>query len=252
MVMASGAMAWCLVLVGCVVSTSAFVLEGSPQTFAQYPRWNPGPNGSLEFAFQTQDPSGLLLYADDGGSYEFFAVKLVEGAVRLQYNLGGGSRLLSVGRGLNDGAWHSVRIQRNFQQTSLSVDGHTETRQAKALDHEFGSASSNSYVYFGGLPELLTRQVGGAKLTLPVVALEPRLLAQIANVSYAEGARGHARPVLPVASKVGIGCVRKVVSWSGQTVKMRHWSNWVIKGPPQPLSAEASKVYQGWWDRILG
>ncbi|XP_066961792.1 neurexin 1 isoform X2 [Macrobrachium rosenbergii] len=164
-------------------SISGFLLEGSPSSFAQFPRWVPGANGSLEFEFLTQEPSGLFLYTDDGGSYEFFEVKLIEGSVRLHYNLGGGARLLTVGRGLNDGRWHRVKVSRRHDKTQLTVDGVSEFRSAKALDHEFGSPASNSFVYVGGLPELVSRQVG-ARLTLPVVTLEPRFAGQIRQLVY--------------------------------------------------------------------
>ncbi|XP_042874196.1 neurexin-1-like isoform X2 [Penaeus japonicus] len=180
-------------------AVGGFVLEGSPTSFAQFPRWVPGPNGSLEFEFLTREPSGLFLYTDDGGSYEFFEVKLIEGAVRLHYNLGGGARLLTVGRGLNDGTWHKVRVSRRHDRTQLTVDGATETRSAKALVHEFGSPASNSFVYVGGLPELLTRQVG-AKLTLPVITLEPRFAGQFRNLVYT-GSDGKSRKQDMIASQ---------------------------------------------------
>ncbi|XP_071518617.1 neurexin 1 isoform X3 [Panulirus ornatus] len=180
-------------------AVSGFLLEGSPTSFAQFPRWVPGANGSLEFEFLTREPNGLLLYTDDGGSYEFFEVKLVEGAVRLHYNMGGGARLLTVGRGLNDGVWHHVKVSRRHDRTHLTVDGVTETRVLKALNHEFGSPESNSFVYLGGLPLLVTRQVG-SRLTLPVVTLEPRFAGQFRELVYM-GADGVARKQNMIASQ---------------------------------------------------
>ena len=53
---------------------------------------------------------GLLLYMDDGGYFDFIEVKLVSGALRCRFNLGEGAETLSLGRDLDDGAWHrSVR-----------------------------------------------------------------------------------------------------------------------------------------------
>lgn len=192
---------WCLAVALTVSrAVSGFLLEGSPASFAQFPRWVPGANGSLEFEFLTREPNGLLLYTDDGGSYEFFEVKLVEGAVRLHYNMGGGARLLTVGRGLNDGLWHHVKVSRRHDRTHLTVDGVTETRVLKALNHEFGSPESNSFVYLGGLPLLVTRQVG-SRLTLPVVTLEPRFAGQYRELVYM-GADGVARTQNMIASQV--------------------------------------------------
>lgn len=192
---------WSLTLVLVVIQTvGGFLLEGSPTSFAQFPRWVPGPNGSLEFEFLTREPNGLLLYTDDGGSYEFFELKLIEGAIRLHYNIGGGARLLTVGRGLNDGVWHRVKVSRRHDRTHLTVDGATETRVLKAVDHEFGSPDTNSFVFVGGLPLLVTRQVG-TRLTLPVVTLEPRFAGQFRGLVYT-GVDGTARSQNMIASQV--------------------------------------------------
>lgn len=48
---------------------------------------------------------------DDGGTFDFFEIKLVEGAVRLRYNLGGGANIITVGRELHDGHWHKVQVR---------------------------------------------------------------------------------------------------------------------------------------------
>lgn len=88
----------------------AFVLDGSQNSFARFRKWYTGLNGSLEFEFKTEQPNGLVLYTDDGGTYDFFEVKLVEGAVRLRYNLGGGANIITVGRELHDGHWHKVQV----------------------------------------------------------------------------------------------------------------------------------------------
>lgn len=89
---------------------SAFVLDGSQNSFAQFRKWYTGLNGTLELEFKTEQPNGLVLYTDDGGTYDFFELKLVEGALRLRYNLGGGAQIITVGRDLHDGHWHKVQV----------------------------------------------------------------------------------------------------------------------------------------------
>lgn len=110
----SSPLAWFLVLlVGfCLVSDGAwgFVLDGSQNSFAQFRKWYTGLNGTLELEFKTEQPNGLVLYTDDGGTYDFFELKLVEGALRLRYNLGGGAQIITVGRDLHDGHWHKVQV----------------------------------------------------------------------------------------------------------------------------------------------
>lgn len=88
-----------------------FLLDGSQNSFAQFRKWYTGLNGSLEFEFKTEQPNGLVLYTDDGGTFDFFEIKLVEGAVRLRYNLGGGANIITVGRELHDGHWHKVQVK---------------------------------------------------------------------------------------------------------------------------------------------
>lgn len=88
----------------------AFLLDGSQNSFAQFRKWYTGLNGTLEFEFKTEQPNGLILYTDDGGTFDFFEIKLVEGAVRLRYNLGGGANIITVGRELHDGHWHKVQV----------------------------------------------------------------------------------------------------------------------------------------------
>lgn len=91
---------------------SAFVLEGSQTSYAQFRKWYPAPNSSIELEFLTDNSNGVLLYTDDGGYYDFFELKLVEATLRLRYNLGGGARVLSLGKGLCDGlTWHRVQVK---------------------------------------------------------------------------------------------------------------------------------------------
>lgn len=99
-----------LSLTSMVSFTNAFQLDGSQNSFAQFRKWYVGLNGSLELEFKTEQPNGLVLYTDDGGTYDFFELKLVEGALRLRYNLGGGAQIITVGRELHDGHWHKVQV----------------------------------------------------------------------------------------------------------------------------------------------
>lgn len=99
----------------CLVSLSlqrarAFVLD-KQNPYSQFRKWNAGLNGTLELEFKTDQPNGLLLYTDDGGTYDFFELKLVNGVLRLRYNLGGGAQILTTGTNLHDGHWHKVQVR---------------------------------------------------------------------------------------------------------------------------------------------
>ncbi|XP_043199961.1 neurexin-1-like isoform X3 [Amphibalanus amphitrite] len=157
------------------------VLDGAEHSFAQYPRWQPGLNGSLQFEFRTTQPNGLLLYTDDGGWVDFFEVKLVEGSLRLRYNLGSGSEILGLGRGLNDGRWHRVTVARHHARTTLTVDHISEHRLSRGDQFTFDVAAANqSHVYVGGVPQ----SVRVSQLALPSARFEPRLAGEVRNLVY--------------------------------------------------------------------
>nr|XP_036217240.1 neurexin-1 isoform X2 [Bactrocera oleae] len=162
----------------------AFQLDGSQNSFAQFRKWYTGLNGSLELEFKTEQPNGLVLYTDDGGTYDFFELKLVEGALRLRYNLGGGAHIITVGRELHDGHWHKVQVLRNDEQTSLIVDGVSQSSTTKGKEFQFGKFATNSDVYVGGMPNWYSTKL--ALLALPSVIFEPRFRGAIRSLVYAD------------------------------------------------------------------
>lgn len=101
-----------VVLLAGAQTSSAFQLDGSQSSFAQFRKWYSGLNGTLELEFKSEQPNGLVMYTDDGGTYDFFELKLVEGVLRLRYNLGGGAQIITVGRDLHDGHWHKVQVNK--------------------------------------------------------------------------------------------------------------------------------------------
>ncbi|XP_045465239.1 neurexin-1 isoform X1 [Harmonia axyridis] len=168
-----------------------FLLDGSTNSYSQFRKWGGGTNGSIEFEFKTDQPNGLLLYTDDGGTYDFFEIKLVEGALRLRYNLGGGAQIITVGRDLNDGHWHKVRVQRHEDRTYLTVDGITQMKTSRGKEFNFGRYSTNSDVYVGGMPTWYNTKL--TLLALPSVIFEPRFVGAVRNLIYADVDGGMAR-----------------------------------------------------------
>ncbi|XP_035732871.1 neurexin-1-like isoform X7 [Vespa mandarinia] len=162
----------------------SFVLDGSSTSYAQFRKWNAALNGSLEFEFKTEQGNGLLLYTDDGGTYDFFEVKLVESALRLRYNLGGGAQIVTVGHDLGDGHWHKVQISRSNENTTLTVDGVSAVSTSRGKEFEFGKLSGNSDVYVGGMPGWYNSKL--TLLALPSVIFEPRFNGFIRNLVYAD------------------------------------------------------------------
>ncbi|GBN15537.1 Neurexin-3 [Araneus ventricosus] len=162
---------------------SSFILDGSPTSFAQFPRWLAGLNGTLSLQFRTREPNGLLLYTDDGGTYDFFEVKLVEGNARLRFNLGGGTAILSAGKNLHDSQWHTLKITRNAEETILTVDADVQKRLTAGPDYLFGNATTNSAVLIGGLPSWYGSKL--SLLALPSAFFEPRFRGAVKDVVFA-------------------------------------------------------------------
>ncbi|XP_062534369.1 neurexin 1-like, partial [Armigeres subalbatus] len=181
-------LAWLLVL-GFVLGPLSggawgFVLDGSQNSFAQFRKWYTGLNGTLELEFKTEQPNGLVLYTDDGGTYDFFELKLVEGALRLRYNLGGGAQIITVGRDLHDGHWHKVQVLRNDEHTTLTVDGVSQSRTSRGKEFLFGKFATNSDVFVGGMPNWYNSKL--ALLALPSVIFEPRFRGSVRNLVYSD------------------------------------------------------------------
>ncbi|XP_058463051.1 neurexin-3 isoform X2 [Malaya genurostris] len=173
-------------LLACIGSRycSGFVLDGSLTSFAQFRKWYTGLNGSLELEFKTEQSNGLVLYTDDGGTYDFFELKLVEGALRLRFNLGGGAQIITVGRDLHDGHWHKVQVLRNDEHTTLTVDGVSQSRASRGKEFLFGKFATNSDVFVGGMPNWYNSKL--ALLALPSVIFEPRFRGSVRNLVYSD------------------------------------------------------------------
>ena len=212
------ALAW--FTLACLAGASAsFSLEGTRTSYAQFRKWYPTRNGTIEFEFMTGTPDGVLLYTDDGGYYDFVEIKLVSGTVRLRYNWGDGARVLTAGKDLHIGRiHHKVRLIRNDSLTLLAVDDDVASSDGDAVtvptapvlghqphgpggDTNFGNYSTNSYVYMGGLPSWYSTKL--SSLALPSVVFEPRFRGSIRNLLYADDASGRPRVQELMAYKVG-------------------------------------------------
>ena len=177
----------CVVIVILMSGTSwglEFTLEGSLTSYTKFPPWEASENGSLKLQFRGLFPNGLLLYMDDGGRYDFFEVKLVEGVARLRLNLGGGTYVITLGQGLDDGEWHSMELHRASTETTFTLDSISETHHCSNADCQFGNASRNSDVFVGGLPIEYGARL--SMLALPSVMFEPRFKGSVRNLVYTD------------------------------------------------------------------
>ncbi|MEQ2195643.1 hypothetical protein XENOCAPTIV_016179, partial [Xenoophorus captivus] len=132
---------------------------------------------------QTQTAGGLLLYLasnntvkhahafktftvkethNDGTSLflqrDFLSLELVEGHVRLTFDLGSGALIQTSNRKYNTGVWYKVTLQRNKRKGYLSIMAAGQSSEKEVLEAESpGTASDlNRYdldpIYIGGFP----------------------------------------------------------------------------------------------------
>lgn len=181
----AAAMKPALLLVLLVASAGAMYLQGTDMSYARFPYWNACINASFSIEFKTNQREGLLMYADDGGRYDFFEVMHVNGRVRCVLNIVDGRDghiNIDVGTNVNDGQWHRVEIRRNRMETTLIVDGVSDSKFAFGSDFHFGSPENNSHLFLGGLPAELRQDLHA--LALPSVLFQPRFKGSIRNVLY--------------------------------------------------------------------
>ncbi|CAF4800987.1 unnamed protein product, partial [Rotaria socialis] len=99
---------------------------------------------------------GTLAYIDDRGKFDFFYLKLIEGKLRLLFNLGSDRQALNVNMNINDDQWHTILIKRDGQITTLSIDNGLASSSTISYSEDlyFGGTTHNEYqaspFYFGG------------------------------------------------------------------------------------------------------
>ncbi|KAK3092743.1 hypothetical protein FSP39_006792 [Pinctada imbricata] len=170
----------------------AFYMKGTSESYAKYPPWQPCLNGSFELEFKTSQPSGLIMYTDDKGYYDFFELKLLRGSMQLILSLGTEKMRFLIERSLNDSHWHKVSINRSGRNVTLTVDNIPFPREYHSQDQEFGVAGDNSDVFIGGIP--LSYRQKRDELTLKTVFQEPHYKGFIRNLLVSDCGRPKYRP----------------------------------------------------------
>lgn len=174
---------WGILELSVLGATSAFHLEGSQISYAKFEHWEPCLNGSIRLDILTDQSDGLILYADDGGKFDFLELKLVGGMARLRMKIGDETAVVSGGSQLDDGQWHSLQVQRDLTQISLAVDSIWQTKWLEGDDPILVNSSSTNYVYVGGLPIGFSAKLSA--LALPSVVFEPKFRGAVRNLVYA-------------------------------------------------------------------
>ncbi|XP_076415469.1 neurexin-1 isoform X26 [Peromyscus maniculatus bairdii] len=157
-----------LLLLGCWAELgSGLEFPGAEGQWTRFPKWNACCESEMSFQLKTRSARGLVLYFDDEGFCDFLELILTRGG-RLQLSFSifcAEPATLLADTPVNDGAWHSVRIRRQFRNTTLYID------QAEAKWVEVKSKRRDmtvfSGLFVGGLPPEL--RAAALKLTLASV-----------------------------------------------------------------------------------
>ncbi|XP_074256307.1 neurexin-1 isoform X16 [Saimiri boliviensis] len=182
-----------LLLLGCWAELgSGLEFPGAEGQWTRFPKWNACCESEMSFQLKTRSARGLVLYFDDEGFCDFLELILTRGG-RLQLSFSifcAEPATLLADTPVHDGAWHSVRIRRQFRNTTLFID------QAEAKWVEVKSKRRDmtvfSGLFVGGLPPEL--RAAALKLTLASVREREPFKGWIRDV------RVNSSQVLPVDS----------------------------------------------------
>ncbi|XP_043846211.1 neurexin-1 isoform X20 [Dromiciops gliroides] len=157
-----------LLLLGCWAELgSGLEFPGADGQWTRFPKWNACCESEMSFQLKTRSARGLVLYFDDEGFCDFLELILTRGG-RLQLSFSifcAEPAVLLSDTPVNDGTWHTVRIRRQFRNTTLLID------QIEAKWVEVKSKRRDmtvfSGLFVGGLPPEL--RAAALKLTLASV-----------------------------------------------------------------------------------
>jgi hypothetical protein len=137
-------------------SSNTLIFSAGPNSYVAFDSWRPCLNGYVRFDIRTTAHDGTLAYIDDRGKFDFFYLKLIEGKLRLLFNLGNDRQALNVNMNINDDQWHTILIKRDGQTTILSIDNGLASNSTITYSEDlyFGGSTHNEYqaspFYFGG------------------------------------------------------------------------------------------------------
>uniref|UniRef100_A0A4W4DP19 Laminin, alpha 1 n=1 Tax=Electrophorus electricus TaxID=8005 RepID=A0A4W4DP19_ELEEL len=113
---------------------------------------------SIVMFFKTLSPNGLLLYLASNGTRDFLSIELVEGRVRLTFELGSGPLTLTSTKAYNTGVWYKIALQRNKRKGYLAVMTADNPTEREVMEAESPGTASDlnrsdlDPIYIGGLP----------------------------------------------------------------------------------------------------
>uniref|UniRef100_A0A8C7L321 Laminin, alpha 1 n=1 Tax=Oncorhynchus kisutch TaxID=8019 RepID=A0A8C7L321_ONCKI len=145
---------------GCFMSPqteeTSFHFDGSGYSVVEKPLRS--TSTSIVMLFKTLSPNGLLLYLASNGTRDFLSIELVEGQVRLTFELGSGPLTLTSNKAYNTGSWYKITLQRNKRKVYMAVMAADNSSEKEIMEAESPGTASDlnrsdlDPIYIGGLP----------------------------------------------------------------------------------------------------
>ncbi|KAJ8374971.1 hypothetical protein SKAU_G00055510 [Synaphobranchus kaupii] len=145
---------------GCFMSPQAeetsFHFDGSGYSVVEKPLRSSATH--IVMLFKTFSPNGLLLYLASNDAGDFLSIELVEGKVRITFELGSGPLTLTTTKAYNTGNWYKLALQRVERKGYLSVMAAYAPSDRETVDGESPGPASmlnlsdRDPIYIGGLP----------------------------------------------------------------------------------------------------
>ncbi|KAG7488691.1 hypothetical protein MATL_G00037040, partial [Megalops atlanticus] len=145
---------------GCFMSPqteeTSFHFDGSGYSVVEKPLRSTATH--VVMLFKTFSPNGLLLYLASNGTRDFLSIELVEGKVRLTFELGSGPLTLTTMKAYNTGNWYKIAVQRNKRKGYLAVMAAYAPSDRETVEGESPGTASDlnrsdlDPIYIGGLP----------------------------------------------------------------------------------------------------
>lgn len=129
-------------------STGVFLSYNEYNSNAVYEAWK-GP-GELSLVFNSRKPTAFLAYQDDG-TYSHFDLFLINGKVRARVTFDKCQwKQLTIERNFSDSRWHRVRLARQLNNVTLTVDG----CYSESIPCKYTSSKTEKWqaLYVGSIP----------------------------------------------------------------------------------------------------
>ncbi|XP_076872711.1 LOW QUALITY PROTEIN: laminin subunit alpha-2 [Brachyhypopomus gauderio] len=150
---------------GCVVSPQPSDSEGTVQfdgegyaAVSRPTRWNPNVS-TVTFAFRTFSSNALMMYLATKDMKDFMSIELINGHVKVSYDLGSGTGSVVSEKRHNNGRWKSLVMSRSRKQGTVAiVDMETNTEEKLFVESPGGATGLNlkedDRIFFGGVPTI--------------------------------------------------------------------------------------------------